>query len=91
MMFNRVHLHCFFSSPNVLAVEKGSAQAELASYKAEVRTKFTAVGKAEIVMNEVCLAMARSLGHAKGTRISTDKGHILPEVCCIALRARQLK
>lgn len=57
-----------------------ATKAELASYKAEVRAKSTAVGKAEVVLNEVCLAMASRLGRADGTRIAANTGRVLSEV-----------
>lgn len=73
------------------AAETNSKSAELKSYKAEVRAKVIAVGKAEIILNEVCLSTARRVGLAEGTRISDNKGGILLEVgvgvtlsaCCL--------
>ncbi|CAN0358316.1 unnamed protein product [Ectocarpus fasciculatus] len=63
-----------------LEVELSSKQSELKSYKAEVRAKIIAVGKAEMILNEVCLAMARRVGRAEGTQMSDNKGTILMEV-----------
>lgn len=65
-------------------VEASSRHAELQSYKAEVRAKTIAVGKAEIILNEVCLSMARRLGRAEGVQMSENKGGVLLEVCARA-------
>ncbi|CAN0031183.1 unnamed protein product, partial [Ectocarpus sp. 12 AP-2014] len=63
-----------------LEVELSSKQSELKSYKAEVRAKIIAVGKAEMILNDVCIAMARRVGRAEGTQMSDNKGAILMEV-----------
>ena len=62
-------------------VEASAKHAELQSYKAEVRAKTIAVGKAEIILNDVCLSMARRVGRAEGVQVSESKGGILLEVC----------
>lgn len=61
-------------------VEATSTNDELKSYKAEVRAKTIAVGKAEIILNEVCLLMVRRVGRAEGTQMSDNKGGVLLEV-----------
>lgn len=61
--------------------EVSAVNAELKSYKADVRAKTIAVGKAEITLNEVCLLMARRVGRAEGTQLSDTKGGVLLEVC----------
>ncbi|CAM9765313.1 unnamed protein product, partial [Laminaria digitata] len=61
-------------------VDGNSNKAALVSYKAEVRAKSMAVSKAEIVLNEVCAAMASHLGRVDGVTISPNKGRILLEV-----------
>lgn len=67
----------FFVVPTV---EASSKKDELVSFKAGARAKSTAVGKAEIILNEVCLAMASRLGSAEGAHISANKGRVLLEV-----------
>lgn len=62
------------------AVDVNANKAALVSYKAEVRAKSMAVSKAEIVLNEVCAAMASRLGRVDGVTISPNKGRILLEV-----------
>eukprot|EP00752_Nemacystus_decipiens_P011965 g10606.t1 len=61
-------------------VEVSSKQAELQSYKSEVRAKTIAVGKAEITLNDLCLSMARRVGRAEGVHVSESKGGVLLEV-----------
>ena len=64
----------------VPAVDVNANKTALVSYKAEVRAKSMAVSKAEIVLNEVCAAMASRLGRVDGVTISPNKGRILLEV-----------
>ena len=64
----------------VPAVDANANKTALVSYKAEVRAKSMAVSKAEIVLNEVCAAMASRLGRVDGVTISPNKGRILLEV-----------
>eukprot|EP00903_Cladosiphon_okamuranus_P008227 g7920.t1 len=63
-----------------LEAEASSKHAELQSYKAEVRAKTIAVGKAEIILNDVCLSMARRVGRAEGVQVAESKGRVLLEV-----------
>ena len=62
------------------AVDGNTSKTALVSYKAEVRAKSMAVSKAEIVLNEVCAAMASHLGRVDGVTLSPNKGRILLEV-----------
>lgn len=62
-------------------VEASSKHTELQSFKAEIRAKTIAVGKAEIILNDVCLSMARRVGRAEGVQVSESKGGVLLEVC----------
>lgn len=62
------------------AADSNAAIAELAAYKAEVRAKTIAVGKAEIVLNEVCLAMVSRLGRVDGAQVLANKGRVMQEV-----------
>lgn len=70
------HIHT-----GILVAADGNAhKSALVSYKAEVRAKSMAVSKAEIVLNEVCVAMASRLGRVDGVTVSPNKGRILLEV-----------
>lgn len=79
-------LHARLAHCMCRTVEAGAKHAELQSYKAEVRAKTIAVGKAEIILNDVCLSMARRIGRADGVQVSESKGGVLLEVCVRAPR-----
>lgn len=64
----------------VYSAEVEVREAELAAYKADVRAKSIAVGKAEMILNEVCQAMASNLGRVEGAQVSANKGRVLQEV-----------
>ena len=71
---------CFLRTYLGYLAKCSSISDELTFYKAEVRARITAVGKAEIILHDVCQAMATRLGRADGTNILLNKGKILSEV-----------
>lgn len=73
------------NSYSIHAVEGSARKAELASYKAEVRSRVIAVGKAEVILNEVCMVMVERLGRADGANVSATKGRALLEVRGVAV------
>lgn len=60
--------------------DKSTSEADCAAFKDSVKASTSAVFRAEVYLNDVCLAMAESLGRVDGALLLSNKGRVLKEV-----------
>lgn len=63
-----------------IAENASEMAAELAACKAKERAKTVGVGRAQIILNELCLEMVARVGRVDGMHIPSSKGKALRDV-----------